>query len=234
MQTRLGVIGVILFLFIGDMYAQLTPLEHKYKAFDSQYGLNQMLYNGEKYTPEPTLVKGHPVLYDDQFIESKLILKGQVFEPVMLKYDVYKQRFVLSFSDRNKANQQLVVPNQLIDSIWISDALFAPAEHYGIADGFVQVIESGVYKIVYRWSKDYQFTATKNDIPHVYSDAKRSTYLIHEKLTLKYRTKRSFVKLFSTKDQIPIKNYFKQNKIKFNKVTDSEMIGILIFINSLN
>lgn len=234
MQTRLSALGAVVFFFLGNIYAQTSPLELKHKQFDSQYGLNQMLFNGEKYSPEHTEVKGHPFLYSDEPVEGKLMLKGQVFEPVMLKYDIYKQQFVLSFLDRNKANQQLVIPNLSIDSVWISHALFTSAVPYNLLDGFVQVLEYGEYKILYRWSKAYQFTAAKNDMPHVYSDANRTSYFYHDELTVKFRSKGSFVKLLPIAKQKAIKNYLKRNKIRFNKVSDSDMIEILIYINTLN
>lgn len=234
MLTRICTLCALLLILTGEVYSQLSPLEASYEQYDQSYGLNQLLHNGQKYTPEHTLVKGHPFLFYDQFVEGKVMLKGKLFEPVMLKYDIYKQNFVLSFIDRNKATQQLVIPKLLIDSIWISHALFLNAAQFGMSDqDFVQVLSDDDLEVLYVWSKEYQFTATKNDIPHVYSDAKRTTYLSKNNQVLKYRTKGAFVKLFPEEWHKPIKNYIKQNKLRLKKANDSDMIGLLIFINSL-
>ena len=82
------VIGLLFIVWI-------IPVNGQQNSFTAQvskaYGPSQELVNGLQFYNKHLLVQGHPYFLDESFVNGYVILNGQEFSNVRIRYDIYSQ-----------------------------------------------------------------------------------------------------------------------------------------------
>ncbi len=226
---------IILLLFPFYSFAQQPSKTVKNTVLDP------ILYNGKLYSYSTSnQIKGTPFLFENQNQSDKnnvvvgdLKIKNQTYPHLLLNYDIYNQKLVMKFDFPQGGQKIIEVSDAWLQSFSIKKKQFsylkAPSGDYEI----FQNIGSSETQILYYWTKRIEMNSSINDSYYYYVKAQKAMYLRNQNQFLKFTNNRNFTKLLDKRIYKKIKTYLKQNKIKVQKASDTQMLELINFFNSL-
>jgi len=198
------------------------------------YGLDPVLYNGKFYSfflPEGTI--GNPFMQDNEFRSGTVTIRGTLYESVLLNYDIHNQQLILKYTNQLGATNLLSISDAWLEAFTIGDMKFEVIQDADTLKRFYQVLGSGPMRFCFYHSKekilDYRLGTQNNRFKH--TDTKR--YLLLAGNRQRFYNNRSFIALFDTGKQIPIKKFLRQHKIKVNKSPDGKLSELINYCNTL-
>lgn len=228
MQKIILFMGCILcFLFQG--LGQSNPADSLRTRYDESYGLDALLTNGKKYIPQDLAVKGHPFWKSEDVFPAIIIVSGHTFPHQQLKYDLNRQQFVLFYSNYNGQPGQIILHNQMIDSLYMGNSLFIPNSNPSIRQPFVQLISKGILTCTIAWSKDLVLNTMGQNVGYEYSKQHSQFYLNYKGSDYKFSNKASFLRIFNPKERADIRKYLSSNRLKFKKINDHQLRELIIY-----
>lgn len=232
-----GSLSIILLFQLCNLHSQETSdvsyLEIKEDA-DERYGPSTDLLNGEKYHYPYRLARGNPFFEVQGEQNASIQINGNLYEKQNIKYDIYKQFIVLDFMDRSGAPGSIVLRNEWLDYFIIGGNRFKKFPDENGFERFGQVIFEGVISCVYFWEKEYSLDLHKGENHYQFSDPIRHPYIVIQEQFYPYSGKRSFLKCFPGQNQLQIKTYLKEKRIRIRKSTNLEMQLLMGYINQLS
>lgn len=223
----------ITFLSVVSAFGQISRIDSLKNEYDQLYGLDMLLYNGKKYFSDFNPIQGHAFWGRNDYFKGDIYLKGKVFRNNLLKYDLLRQEFILSYSSNGEQHHPIVLTSALIDSIKTQDVIFVQNSYSGIPQTFVQKIHQGKVSCYISWIKTKYEKLYNNYVRIAVSKEKKDYYLVVDSKVNSFHNGKTFVKLFSKKNQKKIKKYLNDNKIRFKDIGDKELEQLVLFSESL-
>lgn len=203
---------------------------------DSIYGADPLLHNGKIYHAVfPPGTVGNPFLNGPDFVPGSLTLRGQVYEEVSLKLDIFHQKLVLGFTNLHGAPGQLIVSDAALESFRLPGKLFVPFPQTDSTIQYLQLIGNQDFAIAFKWHKKLELDSRVGATNRVFSDPKRQQYLLRNKQLMPFKNKRSFLKLFSQHEQAEVKQLLRKYRIKVKNSPDQNwQLFTETFLKSFN
>lgn len=223
----------IIFVSAVNVFGQISRIDSLRNEYDQLYGLDMLLYNGKKYFSDFNPIQGHPFWGRNDYFKGDIYLKGKVFRNNLLKYDLLKQEFILSYTSNGEQHHPIVLTSALIDSIRTQDAIFVQNNYPEIPQTFVQKIHQGKVSCYISWIKTKYEKLYNNYVRIAVSKEKKDYYLVLDSRANSFHNEKTFVKVFSKKNQKKIKKYLNDNKIRFKGISDKELEQLVLFSESL-
>lgn len=197
------------------------------EIFDYLNGPDYELLNGRQYDL-PNSGNSHPYFNTDRYRHGSLLLNGEVYDSVLVNYDIYDQQLILQvpgwISDQNN---KVVLNRALIDHFQIDGLTFRKMSFPESGTSFFQVISSGEISCYLLWTKKLYRSSTSRNAKQVYLKQSREVYLQKEDQLFPVKNKSSFASLFDEAYRKEINAFLRREKIRFKDVSD-EKLGELI------
>ncbi len=200
---------------------------------DKVYGLDPTLYNGIKYTYFfPSGTGSHQYLNSTEFITGSVILKGKIYDDVLLNYDIYNQLLLLKYADETGVLNIIQVSTAWLGGFHLGNMQFTYCD-YGKGRRFYQVLGTGPVKILNYWRKDLNLKLAYGTSEYTFSPPLRESFILKDGSIKTYRNNRNLLKIFDPGMRPDIKDYLRKNRIKVKKASDKEMTNLINYINTL-
>jgi len=230
MKNLLRSFSFSLLLFIpGMLLSQAAPT-----GSDPVYGLDPLLYNGKKYTyflPPGTV--GNQFLHRPDFYLGSATIKGTLFSGIILNYDVFNQELLLQYTAENGTLGILEVSKAWLEAFRLGEMAFI-FKDYGEGPNYYQRIGDEDPCILYHWTKQLKLDVTYGTDHFAFTPPMRDSWVLKEGMTHPYKSRHSFLKIFSQEDKPLISDYMRQHRIRIKKASDADMTQLIHYINSLD
>jgi hypothetical protein len=228
---------LVLFLLMApELFAQDKAVIVEMNANDSidgQYGADPTVYNGQVYVSPNPGARGTPFLFDETFQPGSATIRGKEYRPLLLRFDTYGQWLVVRYENRFGGMRELKMSDAWIDHFTVGDRSFS---RYFLPDGkriYLQIIGPGNLKIGIYWSKELLFNATNINPGFYFSPDKKVVYLIKDNELKRFKSNKSFLKLFTKDKQEKIALYLAKNSIDLRKASEKALLQVINFCNTL-
>lgn len=210
---------------------QTLQIDSLRSDFDKMYGSDVLLNNGKKYFPESKPVIGIPFWKSGDAFSADLTVSGKTFKDQRIKYNLYKQEFLLIYTNSNGQHGQIVLNTAAIDSINTGRYKFILNKYPEIKQPFVQLIFQGHLSCVIGWSKELKCNTMGANAGYQYSNDFHNYYLDYRGTVYRFSNSVSFLRIFSKNERIPIRKYISSNRIRFKKIDDNTLRKLISFCN---
>lgn len=220
---------VLLLFVITTLFAQTSISE-----LDQVYGNDPLLYNGKVYSyfPPPG-TGGNQFLKGEDAVSGTAVIRGNTFENLMLKYDIFNQKLIMVYQNNVGGENQLVVSDAWLESFTLARANFQILAIDDTTSHIYQVLGNGHKKLLYDWHKRLYLSNRYGATNHIFTEPMRSMYLYNGEEKLKFTNNRSFVKLFGKTNQPVLRKFLRKNHIDVKKADDTAMVILLNYCNTL-
>ncbi len=236
-RVLVGSLSFILLFQFCDLHSQETSdvsyLEIRDDA-EEKYGPSTNLLNGVKYHYPYRSARGNPFFEVQGEQDASIQINGRLYEKQKIKYDIYNQFIVLDFLNSSGAPGSIVLSNEWLDYLVIGGCQFKKFSDENGSERFGQVIFEGNFGCVYFWEKEYSPNLHDGERHYQFSDPIRHPCIVIQEQFYPYSGKRSFLKCFPEQNQLQIKSYLKEKRIRIRKSTDLEMQSLMGYINQLS
>jgi hypothetical protein len=219
---------IILFALSGSVKSQDTL-----KVLDRVYGLDQILYNGKKYTYSPPPgTKGHQYLFSPDYAAGSVTIKEKNYPGLTLNYDIFNQQLLLRYANETGPLNIIEISKSWITGFRMGDMYFEFLV-IGQEPHFYQVLGEGRARILYQWRKNLEVDGTIGSCGFAFTRTIRDSYVVIDGALKPFNTKRSLINLFDPAQRQEIKSYLRKNKINVKKSSDRVMAEMITFIGNL-
>lgn len=224
------IIKVVVIVFILLLDIKLTFCQEE---LDSLYGLNPILYNGQKYTYYiPGSVSGNQYLKDKDFRVGGIDIRNRHFENVLLNYDIFNQEVVFSFKLK-KQFLKIKVFKDRINKFSIEGNNFELIQDDELNYVIYEVIGEGDYKILIHWQKWMKVSSNAGSGTYTFTKPLKKMYMKSNNQIKKFKSNRTFISLIEDTKKQHVKEYLKQHKIKVAEASNKELYKLMKLYNSL-
>lgn len=216
-------------------YLPTSPVQAQNKLTDqSVYGLDQILYNGKVYNyfPGPG-VKGHQYLIDKEFISGSVTIRGKKYENLQLNYDILNQDLILKYTDLQGANRLLIVSMAWLKQFSLGSDVFSIIQLPDGKDFIVQELNQGKMKLYRHWTKRLIAKISSVSENYIFEEKKSSLFLSYNNKLQVFKSTNELLSFLDKEDEILLKNYLKQHKIKIKTASDKDLNELLNYCNTL-
>ena len=200
--------------------------QEKAEEFDKVYGLDQLLYNGIKYTYFlPSGTGGNQYLISPDYIKGDLTIREKTFNDVMLNYDIYNQQLLLQYVTGTGALNVLEVSKAWLSSFKLGNMHFEYLDA-GKESRFYQLLGDGPVRILYYWHKSLKLDMAYGTTNYTFSPAVKETFILLNDKIIPFGNKRGLLNIFEGEKRDKLKTYLSKYRIKLKKASD-HMIAVL-------
>jgi hypothetical protein len=196
------------------------------------YGPDQHLINGIEYVNLHLRSDGHKFLGEDKYYPGWVIIDGQVYHDVSLKYDIFNQHLLLLVQHQSGGIKQIILNNLRLDEFEINGRIFCKYTFPGIGTRFYQVIGSDEMACLYHFSKQENLNPIDRYTLSKFTEERKQSYLYWHADLHEFKSTRSFVRIFPD-HQPEIKAFIRKNKFRVRNINDSQMLSLVSYCNSL-
>lgn len=200
--------------------------------FDRSYGSDYNLLNGRQYYLYYSS-NSHPFLHTDQSRPGDLVLGGMSYRGVPINYDLYQQEVILQYISHSGETRHVILNRELVDEFVLDNKLFREVTLEGRDPGYAQVIREDGLRFYIFYTKKLNETPSMNTTPYHYTRLARHIYLDREGKVAPVRSRGSFLKQFESGFHQSIRQYMRQQHLRFRKISDAALTGLLRFCNQL-
>ncbi len=219
-------------LGLSGLYAQQLSITDYLAECERKYGSDADLVNGEKYFYRYRESEGDPFFFSESRT-SVIRIHEKEFEGQLLRYDIFNQKLILDFQDIYGSNSSLVLREEWVESFAFENQNFLRMKGPEGEPGYFQIVAGGYVSCVYAWSKDHLLNLNSGVQSYYFTEPLKDSYLVIDGQFYPYRSNKSFLKAFDPERQKTVKLFMKQNRVKLNKATDSQVRHIVEYCNSL-
>jgi len=236
-----GVLIVILLIAVlapceGQESQQNNAVSYSqiYEATQKALLQDPLIQNGVYYTYPYYNAEGHPFLGQKEFETGSIVFREKVYKGLSLNYDLFNHLIILSREYEGVLQMNLLDP-EFVSRFQLKGKSFIHAGFDGGAAAFYQVIsEAGSISCYYVWYKDRrEIRDSGNRSIYSFSEEKSRRYLLLEGKLYRYKSNKTFVKLFPDSSRAGVKNYLQENRILVMEATDQVMSQLVQHCNEL-
>ena len=201
------------------------------------YGPNEIIENGRIYIPIHPRANGDPYFLDSDWINGMVVIKGDKFSNLNVKYNVNLEELILKKEKENQESHIPIVLNyNFIDSFELEGHHFINLSVMPFGDelaGFAELIYQGEIIFLIKHTKEFLNRYSQSNPYGAYSKL-NSTYYIYETETLtRLGTKKSFLNYFEPIRK-EIKKFMRQNRIKYKKASHIQLYELIKYCDELS
>ena len=194
------------------------------QQFDQVYNMDPILYNGRIFTDYyRTGVDGTQFFIRKSFSVGDLKVRDHVYKQQNLNYEVYKQKLLLSFTDKNNAVKVIEVPLENVQYFYLRSKYFEVIAWQDNTYKIFQVFRNGQNEILIQWFKTLKSSNTTTTNRRQFSDLKKQIWLFKDDEYYLVKNNKSFIKLFLPEQKTAINKWLKKNQIKIQKADDKKL-----------
>ncbi|RLD66640.1 MAG: hypothetical protein DRJ29_13295 [Bacteroidetes bacterium] len=239
-QSKIGSIigGVIISIFLVADWTACLAQEGQanasevylqvYEATQSVLSHDPVIQNGVYYTYPYYNAIGHPFLGQKEFETASVIFRGKSYEALSINYELFSQQIILSREYDGVLQMNLLAP-EFVSGFYLKGKQFIKADFQEGAPEFFQVIsETPTISCYYSWYKERrEVHDSGNRSIYSFSDQKSKRYLyLGEQLT-RFKSNKSFLKIFPDASKALIKDYLQENQVLVLEASDQEMRSLI-------
>jgi hypothetical protein len=233
-MKRILIIIYIVLCVVHTGWGQNEPIDSLRAGFDKLYGLDVLLNNGKKYFPDQTPAMGHPFWKSKDTFQADVTISGKTFKNQSLNYNLYKQEFILVYTNYNGQQGQIILNNSAIDTVSTGSYKFIPQEFPEIKQQFVQLIHQGRLSCYIGWYKELKCNTVGANAGFQYTNDYRMNYLIYKGSVYRFTNKTSFLQIFNTTERISIRKYLSTNRLRFKKMNENNLRKLIIYCEEIS
>jgi hypothetical protein len=196
------------------------------------YGPDQHLINGIESVNLHLRSEGHKFLGEDKYYPGRVVIDGQVYHDVSLKYDIFNQRLLLLVQHQSAGPKQIILNNLRINEFEINGRTFRKYTFPGSGTRFYQVMGSDEMACLYHFSKLENLNPVDRYTLSRFTDERKKSYLYWHTDLHEFKSARLFVRIFPD-HQPEIKAFIRKNNFRFRNINDSQMLSLISYCNSL-
>ncbi len=203
--------------------------------------LDPVLYNGRIYSFfPPQNISGHQYLINEEtladkniFYTGQIILDGNSFNNIFIKYDIYNQKLLLKISFRSGGEKIIEISEDKLQSFAFDDKNFVLEKLDKNNYKIFQTIGNERIKLYYYWFKRLDIKSGSNAGSQIFTKALKIKHLKKDSQIIRFNTNRMFIMLFEEKNQEELKKYIRKNKLNVKKASEEQMLKLINFCNTL-
>ena len=235
-MLRISTISLLLSLCCSVLLSQV-PADAAWEKIredaEQKYGPLAGLVNGEKYFYPYDVSAGTPFLRESAGNDAALHMKGEVYEELTIRYDLHQQVMVLEFTDWMGAPVSIVLNREWIEEIRLGDRLFKKITDNQGKEKYAEILHDGPVGCIFFWSKEYGPKMYDGMKQFLFSDPKKEAFVRKEGKLFPFWGKRSLLKCFGENEQVQIRTYLKQNRIRIRKANRAQIFHLFEYLNQL-
>jgi hypothetical protein len=224
------ILSVIILLLIVPLFttAQSSEKEYKkiYAQFDKEYGLDDLLVNGEVYVNKYYFANGHPFLGVDEFQKGSVIIAGKLYNDVFIKYDIYNQQVVAKVMDGAGKEKILILQRDFIDEFRFNGKIFKPQETGYHTPHFFQIIGDKAIVILIRWSKELIIPIGSVETKYNYLNNNKKLYLLVNSKAIPLKKNKNLWVLLPDKKET-INEFFKSENVSLKYLSEYQLVNLV-------
>lgn len=202
---------------------------------EKQYRADDILLNGEMYFQKHYKANGFPYYKTNEYLKADIYIQNKKFSNKNVKYDLEKDCFITEIEKTDKSLCFFVLNSYLIDSIIINNNKFVHSRLIDIKDlqvGYYEIIFNSKIIFLSKHVKYFKENYTNSNPYGVYSKQNTDYYIYYNNNLFKVNKRRQLLNVFA-KEKKEIKKYMRKNKIRYRKANNSDLILLMIKIQSL-
>ena len=224
-------------IFPSAVWAQqvIEPLssEEVKEHYDEYFKLDSRLVNGDFYqTPNLSVASGHPYFISPEWKNGSVILEGDEFDNLLLRYDIHTGQIILNSAGFTNSAVQLVLKKDRIESFIMNGSTFEPfpAHHSMTGLQFCEVLTEGEVDFLYVKSKNLKVSSSGlSDFAYTEYEDK---FLRIGNDIISFKNRRTLYKHFPGLKTL-LKEYVSENRLKFRSMDLAEQTRFISFCNIL-
>lgn len=203
------------------------------KQVDHMYGLDKDLLNGIQYYNRYLRSQDHPYFLWDRFEDGSVSIKGKIFQPVSLKFNLFEQDLELEYEAFTGGFNRLILITDHVDSFSLGDYKFRKMKIGDKAPTFYQEISLPQFRCLVYWEKKIIPLSNNTNYTQEFSKSRRTFWLELGKKEVPFHNRRSFVVYFPEDKQKEIRKIFRQKGFSFRNATPDELIRTMKGVSEL-
>jgi hypothetical protein len=199
------------------------------EIFDYLNGPDYMLLNGRQYDL-PYSSNSHPYFNTDRYRHGSLLLNGEAYDSILINYDIYDQQVILQVPGWiSDLNNKVVLNREKINHFQIDGLMFRKMSFPETGTSFFQIMYSGEISCYLLWTKKLYRSSTSINARYKYLKQSREIYLQKEDQLFHVKNKSSFTSIFDEAYRKDIKEFLRQEKIRFRNASDEKLGELMNF-----
>jgi len=202
---------------------------------EKYYGSSSLLVNGSLYYRENTSAFGSPY-FEDGFHIGTVYINGLAYKEEKIKYNLTKDVLILEKQLNNGALNQIVLSEHTVDSFSINEHLFV-SKPMLYADpqkkGYLEKPILNNTKFYFIQNKYFESISSGKYPNGRYLNSSTKVYYKEGTSIQEFNNQKEFLAYFDLPKKA-FKNFIRQEKIKFKKVSKAQLIQLIKFMEDAN
>lgn len=198
------------------------------------YGQDQELVNGMQYYNRNPRSMGHPYLLEGWAHQGSVTIRGVLYNPIWLKYDIYAQQVEVDYSTASGGENTVILVGDRVNEFTIGNSYFKnmkldedPLEDT-LQSRFYQVLGGGRIVWYIRWEKRLIPVSGDSRFMEEFTSPKRNYLLELDGSVNAFQNKKSFIKLFPKVIQKDLKRLMNQNHLLIRSASPEQLEMFII------
>lgn len=212
---------------------QDVTVQGLYAFADSVLGPPDVLVQGRIYPGTNTAAKGHPYLFQDDFVEASIYIKDLKFVHVPILIDLEQDQVIIRYPI-DGINRYIMLSESVVDSLRFHERCFVShaLTSFDSELHFPEVVYRGSSTLLRQYEK--RFIATYNDAsPNGrYSRLERRYYIVVNNQLIPIRKKKDLLELSSHPEKLRAE--LRTSKFRLKQASDEAWRSILRSIDHEN
>lgn len=193
------------------------------------YGQDQELVNGMQYYNRNPRSMGHPYLLEGWAHQGSVTIRGVLYSPIWLKYDIYAQQVEVDYYTASGGENTVILVGDRLDEFTIGNSYFKKMKleenlhEDSLQFQFYQVLGGGRMVWYIRWDKKLVPISGDSRFIEEFTNAKRNYLLELDGSVRAFQNKKSFVKLFPKVIQKDLKRLINQNHLLIRTASPEQL-----------
>lgn len=189
-------------------------------------GTSNALVNGPASKNYHINIAGTPYYPADNWICSRIFIRGTEFINQEIKYDVIGDHIILNHYNKKGNKREIMLDAMLIDSVTFNNRVFIAIRDsmYGqLQKSFAEIIfrtDEGI--ILSTYHKYHQKSSSQVHPYGKFSDTKQERWLINGTKTCNITRRRDFLAQFKSQKK-SLKRFMRSNSIRYQKATNHQL-----------
>lgn len=210
-------------------------VEKLHKEAARIYSTDDLLVNGQVYTPTKSLSKGSPYYGENQFVAGKIIVRGRAFTNQLLKYNLQDQRLILRAPLESGKYVTIQLNPDMVDEFWIDHQRFINMHnYYGTSkSSFYALVYSGRFDFLVQYKKTFQAVYNQQTPHGSFSNTFANYFIFTDGKLVDLPTRKALFNYFAGHKK-EIKQFMRKHKIRYKKAHSDALYQLMNYCDSIS
>ncbi len=212
---------------IPDLKSVINEL---YNISKTLYPANDEYVNGFLYPVSNSRIIGDPYFETTDWFEATLFINNRYYPQISIKYNLIVDEIIIKTKTEQKIERIIVINKSQVDSFKIGSLVFVNSRNLfpdEEKNTFYEKIYQGKLSVFRHYYKRFIDTYNSTSPFGKYSAQKYNMYLFDNDNLIEINNKKSFLNNFEKPDHVLINKYLKSNKIKYKKISASQVTDLM-------